>query len=78
VTTAIELPVAAVLAATMKHLAVVERRWFERGLRQLPMDAPRDERWTLGPTDTITTLLANYSAARARSRGVAGARRHHP
>ena len=66
------VPSQTTLGGIVKHLAVVERRWFELGLRELPVDEQLDEGWTLGPADTITTLLGSYDAACARSREVAG------
>jgi Protein of unknown function (DUF664) len=65
------VPSQTTLGGIVKHLAVVERRWFERALQELPLDIPPQEGWALDPGDTITSLLADYDAACARSREIA-------
>jgi hypothetical protein len=65
------VPSQTTLGGIVKHLAVVERRWFERALQELPRDVPPHEGWALDPGDTIITLLADYDAACARAREIA-------
>src|SRR3984957_11567066 len=46
----------------VKHLTYVERRWLEWGFEGRPVPDPwgdqRDERWYVGPDETLDGLLA--------------------
>ncbi|GIG91580.1 DinB family protein [Plantactinospora endophytica] len=71
------VPSLTTLGGLLKHLSVVERSWFQRRLAQRePAEIAGwvdggDPSWTLGPDDTVESLLAEYSEACAESRRVA-------
>jgi hypothetical protein len=70
------VPSATTLAGLVKHLAAVERGWFQHCLAQLPdtaVDGPwrSADAWELTGADTVESLLAGYAAACARSREIA-------
>jgi uncharacterized damage-inducible protein DinB len=65
------------LLGLVKHLSLVEREWFGQVLGQQPPEAvglplPGDG-WTLGPQDTVESVIAGYRAACALSRTAAAA-----
>ena len=66
------VPSATTLGALAKHLAAVEREWFQVVLARRPaaeLDAPLpDNGWTLASQDTAEKLLAGYDRACAASR----------
>ncbi|MFE2022601.1 DinB family protein [Streptomyces sp. NPDC059499] len=65
------VPSGTTIAGLLKHLAIVERNWFERILTQQPSDLPApgpDVSFTVGEDETVEDLLAAYVAACARSR----------
>jgi uncharacterized damage-inducible protein DinB len=71
------VPSQTTLAGLIKHLAAVEREWFQLILAQ-PSAAeiggiPADDGWTVGAADTVTDLIADYQRACAESRQVASA-----
>jgi uncharacterized damage-inducible protein DinB len=64
------------LGGLVKHLAAVEREWFQTVLARRPaeeLDAPPppDDGWTLSGDDSTESLLAGYERACAVSRQVA-------
>jgi uncharacterized damage-inducible protein DinB len=69
------VPSATTLGGLVKHLAAVEREWFQvvlAGGSAPDMDAaPQDDGWTLSRDDTAESLLAGYERACAASRRVA-------
>jgi uncharacterized damage-inducible protein DinB len=71
------VPSLTTLAGILKHLAAVERSWFQRRLgRQDPARIPGyaagdDPSWAVGPEETVESLIAEYEAACARSREIA-------
>lgn len=71
------VPSLTTLGGLLKHLSVVERSWFQRRMAQRdPADIAGwvdggDPSWTLGPDDTVRSLLAEYAEACAESRRVA-------
>ena len=69
------VPSATTLGGLAKHLAAVEREWFQVVLARRPadeLDAPLpDNGWTLASDDTAEKLLAGYERACAASRQVA-------
>lgn len=69
------VPSATTLGGLAKHLAAVEREWFQVVLARRPaqeLDAPLpDDSWTLASDDTTEKLLAGYQRACAASRQVA-------
>jgi uncharacterized damage-inducible protein DinB len=58
----------------LKHLRHVERRWLEWGFEGRDVSDPwadsRDERWYVGPDETVATLLAELHEQAARSRAI--------
>jgi len=70
------VPSLTTVGALVKHLRWVEFGWFERllGARSgNPLRAhPRDWEFTVQPDDTGASLIADYRAACARSREIAG------
>jgi len=71
------VPSLTTLAGLLKHLSVVERSWFQRRMAQRdPAEIAGwvdggDPSWTLGPDDTVESVLAEYAEACAESRRVA-------
>ena len=69
------VPSATTLGGLAKHLAAVEREWFQVVLARRSaeeLDAPLpDDSWTLASDDTAEKLLAGYEQACAASRQVA-------
>ena len=69
------VPSATTLGGLAKHLAAVEREWFQVVLARRPaeeLDAPLpDDGWALASDDTAEQLLAGYERACAASRQVA-------
>lgn len=71
------VPSLTTLIGLIKHLAAVERAWFQRRLEQRPPEQipgnslGNDPSWEVGPHETIAQVLAEYDAACARSRQVA-------
>jgi uncharacterized damage-inducible protein DinB len=69
------VPSATTLGGLAKHLAAVEREWFQLVLARRSaeeLDAPLpDDSWTLASDDTAENLLAGYERACAASRQVA-------
>lgn len=61
----------------IKHLAAVERGWFQRTLAQLPPEEigansyGDDASWAVGPQETTADVIAEYEQACARSREIA-------
>ena len=69
------VPSQTTLGGLVKHLAAVEREWFQvvlagRSAEELGAPLP-DDGWTLASDDTAETLLAGYERACAASRQVA-------
>ncbi|HEX4092357.1 MAG TPA: DinB family protein [Trebonia sp.] len=58
----------------VKHLTYVERRWLEWGFEGRPVADPwgdqRDDRWYVGPEETLDRLLAELAAQAERSTAV--------
>jgi uncharacterized damage-inducible protein DinB len=58
----------------LKHLTQVEVRWLEWGFQGQPVDDPwadeRDDRWYVGPEESLAGLVAALHAQAARSRSV--------
>jgi uncharacterized damage-inducible protein DinB len=71
------VPSATTLGGLAKHLAAVEREWFQLVLARRPaeeLDAPLpDDSWNLASDDTAENLLTGYEQACAASRQVAAA-----
>ncbi|MEO3875277.1 DinB family protein [Nonomuraea sp. B12E4] len=71
------VPSMTTLAGLIKHLAAVERNWFQRQLAQRdPADIPGnsrgdDQSWELGPDDTLDSLIAEYDTVCEESRRIA-------
>lgn len=69
------LPSRTTLGGLVKHLARVEREWFQVVLAGTPEDerelANAGDGWTLGSADTLESLLAGYERACAASRQAA-------
>ena len=69
------VPSQTTLGGLVKHLAAVEREWFQVVLAGCPEDEleapPQDDGWTLSSDDTAESLLAGYERACAASRQVA-------
>ena len=69
------VPSQTTLGGLIKHLAAVEREWFQRVLagrpEEEPGDAPQDDGWTLGPGESVGSLIAGYNRACAASRELA-------
>jgi uncharacterized damage-inducible protein DinB len=69
------VPSQTTLGGLAKHLAAVEREWFQvvlAGRSGEELDAPLpDDGWTLASDDTAEILLAGYERACAASRQVA-------
>jgi hypothetical protein len=71
------VPSATTLAGLVKHLAGVERNWFQRRLAgrteaEIGANARGDgPSWRIGPGDTLDALVADYEAACAESRRTA-------
>jgi uncharacterized damage-inducible protein DinB len=69
------VPSATTLGGLVKHLAAVEREWFQvvlAGRSAEDLDAPaQDDGWTLAGDDTAESLLAGYERACAASRQAA-------
>ncbi|HEX7743978.1 MAG TPA: DinB family protein [Micromonosporaceae bacterium] len=65
------------LGGLLKHLAAVERSWFQRRLAQRPPDqidgypVGDDGSWAIGPDATLAELIAEYEAACGESRRIA-------
>jgi Protein of unknown function (DUF664) len=63
------------LAGLIKHLASVEREWFQLVLAGRRVEEiggmPPDDGWTVGPAETVAALVADYELACAQSRQVA-------
>jgi uncharacterized damage-inducible protein DinB len=69
------VPSATTLGGLVKHLAAVEREWFQvvlagRSAEELGAP-PQDDGWTLAGDDTAGSLLAGYERACAASRQAA-------
>jgi uncharacterized damage-inducible protein DinB len=58
----------------LKHLRNVERRWLEWGFEGRDIKDPwadaRDDRWYVGPGETLATLTAELTEQAARSRAI--------
>jgi hypothetical protein len=71
------VPSLTTLAGLVKHLAAVERNWFQHRLAQRPRTEIRGDSmtdnasWAVGPTETVDGLLADYDDACEESRRVA-------
>ena len=69
------VPSQTTLGGLVKHLAAVEREWFQVVLAERPEDeleAPaQDDGWTLSNDDTAENLLAGYERACTASRQAA-------
>ncbi len=69
------VPSQTTLGGLVKHLAAVEREWFQVVLAGRSADElgqpPRGDDWTLGSDDTAESLLAGYERACAASRQAA-------
>jgi uncharacterized damage-inducible protein DinB len=69
------VPSETTLGGLVKHLAAVEREWFQVVLAGRPaeeLEAPaQDDGWTLSGDDTAESLLARYERACAASRRAA-------
>jgi uncharacterized damage-inducible protein DinB len=69
------VPSQTTLGGLVKHLAAVEREWFQVVLAGRPEDGPgappSDVGWTLSSDDTAGSLLAGYERACAASRRIA-------
>ncbi|HJP73423.1 MAG TPA: DinB family protein [Pseudonocardiaceae bacterium] len=66
------------LAGLLKHLAAVEREWFQHTLGQLSaeqigaiFDGQADAGWQVAEDETVPGLIAEYEQACARSREIA-------
>jgi uncharacterized damage-inducible protein DinB len=70
-----QVPSQTTLGGLVKHLAAVEREWFQVVLAGRPEDEleapPQDDGWTLNSDDTAESLLAGYERACAASRQAA-------
>jgi hypothetical protein len=68
------VPSLTTLAGLVKHLAAVEREWFQLRLAQRPYGeiggVPQDDGWTVGAQETVEDLVAEYERACARSRQI--------
>jgi uncharacterized damage-inducible protein DinB len=69
------VPSATTLGGLVKHLAAVEREWFQVVLAGRPAAElgapPQDDGWRLASDDTAGSLLAGYERACAASRQAA-------
>jgi uncharacterized damage-inducible protein DinB len=69
------VPSQTTLGGLVKHLAAVEREWFQIVLAGHPGDSvgapPQDDGWTLSSEDTADSLLAGYERACSASRRAA-------
>lgn len=71
------VPSLTTLIGLVKHLAAVERGWFQRTLAQRPPEEigansrGDDPSWAVGPHETIADVTAEYDEACARSREIA-------
>jgi uncharacterized damage-inducible protein DinB len=69
------VPSQTTLGGLVKHLAAVEREWFQVVLAGRPEDEleapPQDDGWTLSSDDTAESLLAGYERACSASRQAA-------
>jgi uncharacterized damage-inducible protein DinB len=69
------VPSQTTLGGLVKHLAAVEREWFQVVLAGRPEDEagapPQDDGWALSSDDTAGSLLAGYERACAASRQAA-------
>ncbi|GIH16112.1 hypothetical protein Raf01_42840 [Rugosimonospora africana] len=69
------VPSLTTLAGVVKHLAAVEREWFQLVLAQRSYDeiggVPHDDGWALGTEETVEDLIADYERACTQSRQVA-------
>jgi uncharacterized damage-inducible protein DinB len=69
------VPSQTTLGGLVKHLAAVEREWFQVVLAGRPEDEleapPQDDSWTLSSDDTAESLLAGYERACSASRQAA-------
>jgi len=66
------VPSLTTLAGIVKHLASVEREWFQVTLAQRPVDLPdADGDWRVGADETVEGLLADYELACRQSREIA-------
>jgi hypothetical protein len=69
------VPSPTTLAGIIKHLAGVEREWFQLGLAQRPAaeigGIPEDNGWLVSGAETAESLVADYDRACAASREVA-------
>jgi hypothetical protein len=62
----------------LKHLVFMERRWFRWGFAAEPVDGPwgdnrdglRDQRWDVGPGETVEDLIAALDAGGERTREI--------
>lgn len=74
------VPSATTPAGLVKHLAAVERGWFQlrlagRSPDEIGANTSGDaSSWELSPDETVADLLADYDAACAASRGAAARR----
>ncbi|HEY2668942.1 MAG TPA: DinB family protein [Rugosimonospora sp.] len=69
------VPSTTTLAGLVKHLAAVEREWFQLTLARRSYDeiggVPQDDGWTVGAQETVADLVAEYERACTQSRQVA-------
>jgi uncharacterized damage-inducible protein DinB len=71
------VPSLTTLAALIKHLAAVERSWFQRRLAQRPVEeiagvvGGGEEGWTVAANETIDALVTEYERACEESRRAA-------
>lgn len=62
----------------LKHLVFMERRWFQWGFAAEQVDSPwgdnrdgmRDERWYVGPDETLAALIAALDEGGQRTRTI--------
>jgi uncharacterized damage-inducible protein DinB len=64
------VPSPTTLTGIAKHLAAVEREWFQITLAQQPPHPSGDD-WSIGPDEKIAELLAEYERACEESRRTA-------
>lgn len=68
------VPSLTTLIGLVKHMAAVERNWFQHRLAEIPREqipansTGDDASWVVGPGETIADVIAEYEAACAESR----------
>ena len=66
------VPSLTTLAGVVKHLAAVEREWFQEVLAERPRDTDAgDQSWTIGAQESLDGLVRQYEAECAQSRRTA-------